>query len=160
MACGLVGLAHLWRMARWQGHQTGAEALAWVLHAGYALVPIGFIAVALGQTVPSLGPAAQHIWMAGAVGLMTLAVMTRASLGHAGRPLHATAAITALYPALIVAVLARLLSGVLPGQIWPLHLASGAWIAAFGGFAVIYWPILALPRKAMRQPNRAARPEG
>lgn len=74
--------------------------------------------------------------------------------------LHATAAITALYLALIVAVLARLLSGVLPGQIWPLHLASGAWIAAFGGFAVIYWPILALPRKAMRQPNRAARPEG
>jgi len=106
--------------------------------------------VALGRFVPGLNPAAQHIWMAGAVGLMTLAVMTRASLGHAGRPLRATGTTTALYLALTVAVLARLLAGVLPGESWPLHLAAGAWIAAFGGFAVIYWPILARPKNAAR----------
>jgi len=150
VACGLAGLAHLWRLARWQGDQTGAEALVWVLHAGYAFVPLGFLAVALGRFVPGLNPAAQHIWMAGAVGLMTLAVMTRASLGHAGRPLRATGTTTALYLALTVAVLARLLAGVLPGESWPLHLAAGAWIAAFGGFAVIYWPILARPKNAAR----------
>ena len=86
---------------------------------------------------------------------MTLAVMTRASLGHAGRPLHATGPITALYLALIVAVLARFLAGLLPGADWPLYLAAAGWIAAFGGFAVIYWPILARPRKAARQANRA-----
>lgn len=150
VACGLTGLAHLWRLARWQGHQTGAEALVWVLHAGYAFVPLGFLAVALGRFFPGRDPAAMHVWMAGAVGLMTLAVMTRASLGHGGRPLHATGAITALYLALIVAVLSRLLAGVLPGESWLLHLAAGAWIAAFGGFAVIYWPILARPKKAAR----------
>ena len=32
---------------------------------------------------------AQHLWMTGAVGLMTLAVMTRATLGHTGRELRA-----------------------------------------------------------------------
>jgi len=74
--------------------------------------------------------------------VVVLAVMTRASPSHAGQPLQATRGITALYVALIVAVLA-------------LHLAAGAWILAFGGFAVIYWPILARPRKAARQPNRA-----
>lgn len=158
VTCGLAGLAHLWRLARWQGHQTGAEALVWVLHAGYAFVPLGFLAVALGRFSPDLNPAAEHVWMAGAVGLMTLAVMTRASLGHGGRPLHATGTTTALYLALIVAVLARLLAGVLPGESWLLHLAAGAWIAAFGGFAVIYWPILARPRKAARQPNRSVPP--
>ncbi len=155
MACGLAGLAHLWRLSRWQGQQTGTEALVWVLHAGYAFVPLGFLAVALAQFLPGLAPAAQHVWMAGAVGLMTLAVMTRASLGHAGRPLHATGPITALYLALIVAVLARFLAGLLPGADWPLYLAAAGWIAAFGGFAVIYWPILARPRKAARQANRA-----
>ena len=154
-ACGLAGLAHLWRLARWQGQQTGAEALVWVLHAGYAFVPLGFLAVALAQFLPGLAPAAQHVWMAGAVGLMTLAVMTRASLGHAGRPLHATGPITALYLALIVAVLARFLAGLLPGADWPLYLAAAGWVVAFGGFAVIYWPILARPRKAARQANRA-----
>lgn len=89
---------------------------------------------------------------------MTLAVMSRASLGHAGRPLHATTAISALYVALIIAVLARLLAGVLPEQSWLLYLAATAWIAAFGGFAVIYWPMLAQARKSKRQPNLAARP--
>jgi len=154
-ACAGAGLAHLWRLLRWQGQQTGAEALVWVLHAGYGFVPLGFVAIAAGAAAPGMAAAAQHVWMAGAVGLMTLVVMTRASLGHAGRPLQATRGITALYVALIVAVLARLLAGALPGQGWPLHLAAGAWILAFGGFAVIYWPILARPRKAARQPNRA-----
>lgn len=155
VACGVAGLMHLWRLARWQGHQTGAEALVWVLHVGYAFVPLGFLAVAAGQFAPGMGPAAQHVWMAGAVGLMTLAVMTRASLGHAGRPLHATGPITSLYFALIVSVLARLMAGAFPGEDWLLHLAAGAWIASFVGFSVLYWPILARPRKAARRPNRA-----
>lgn len=152
--CGLAGVAQLWRLSRWSGRHTGAEALVWVLHAGYAFVPLGFLAVAAGQFLPGMGPAAQHVWMAGAVGLMTLAVMTRASLGHAGRPLHATTPITALYVALIVAVLARFAAGGFPEQTWLLHLAAGAWIAAFAGFAVIYWPILARPKTAPRRPTR------
>lgn len=160
IACVVVGLAHLWRLSRWQGHQTGAEALVWVLHAGYAFVPLGFVAIAAGSVVPGLAPAAQHVWMAGAIGLMTLAVMTRASLGHAGRPLHATGAITALYFAVILAALARLLAGFIPGESWLLHLAAGGWIAGFGGFALIYWPILARPRNATRQPNRAPNSKG
>ena len=141
------------RLARWQGLRTGAEALVWVLHAGYAFVPLGFLALALGWFDPSIRPAALHVWLAGAVGLMTLAVMTRASLGHAGRPLHATRPTVALYAALIVAVLARFAAGAFPGQSWFLHLAAGAWIAAFGGFVAIYWPILARPRAAPRHPT-------
>ncbi len=152
--CGLAGVAHMWRLARWQGQRTGGEALVWVLHAGYAFVPLGFLALAASWFTPGLAPAAQHVWMAGAIGLMTLAVMTRASLGHAGRPLHATPAIATLYVLLIVAVAARLAAGALPEQGWLLHLAAFAWIGAFGGFAVIYWPILVHPRKETRAPSR------
>ena len=144
--CALAAVAQTWRLSRWSGVYTCAEALVWVLHVGYAFVPLGFLAIALGVILPDLRPAAQHVWMAGAVGLMTLAVMTRASLGHAGRPLHATRPITALYIALILVAMARFAAGGFPGQVWMLHLAASAWIAAFGGFAVLYWPILALPR--------------
>lgn len=150
LACGFAGLAHVWRLGRWRGELTGGEALVWVLHAGYAFVPLGFLAVAASHLVPGMGTAAQHVWMAGAVGLMTLAVMTRASLGHAGRPLHATGPVTALYLALVLSVVARLLAGLLPGESWPLHLAASAWIAAFGGFSVIYWPILTRSRHPLR----------
>lgn len=151
LATALAGAAHLWRLSRWKGWLCGGEALVWVLHMGYAFVPIGFLAIAGGYLWPGMAAASQHLWMAGAVGLMTLAVMTRASLGHSGRPLHATKPIAALYIALIVAVLARFLSGALPGEMWPLHLAGTAWILAFGGFAVIYAPMLAFTRPAQKR---------
>lgn len=149
--CAIAGLAQTYRMLRWQGWQTASEALVWVLHAGYAFVPLGFFAIAAREILPISTAAAQHVWMAGAVGLMTLAVMTRASLGHAGRPLHATPAITALYLALIISVGARFLAGAMPGQDWLLHLAAGGWILAFGGFAVVYFPILTKPKTAKRK---------
>jgi uncharacterized protein involved in response to NO len=159
-ACAAVAVAHTWRLSRWSGHLTRAEPLVWVLHAGYAFVPMGFLAVAAALVLPDMAPAAQHIWMAGAVGLMTLAVMTRASLGHVGRPLHATRSIAALYIALIIAVSARFVVGIFPEQGWLLDLAAGGWIAAFGGFAVIYWPILTQPRQARPKPTNVNRSGG
>ena len=149
--CLLAGVAQAIRLARWSGLHTGGEALVWVLHAGYAFVPLGFLVAAAGVLWPGagtvMGTGAQHVWMAGAIGLMTLAIMTRASLGHAGRPLHAGRAVTALYLLLILSVLARFVAGVMPGNMGLLHLAAAAWIAAFGGFAILYWRILTCPRK-------------
>ncbi|OZA17945.1 MAG: short-chain dehydrogenase [Rhodobacterales bacterium 17-64-5] len=156
VACAMAGVLQLWRLSRWSGRHTGPEALVWVLHAGYACVPLGFLAVAAGAFLPGMGPAAQHVWMAGAVGLMTLAVMTRASLGHTGRPMHATWPVTAIYASLIVAVLSRFVAGAIPGATWPIHLAACAWIAAFAGFALVYWPILARPKTERRRPMKAA----
>ncbi len=155
-ACAMAGVLQLWRLSRWSGRHTGPEALVWALHAGYACVPLGFLAVAAGAFLPGMGPAAQHVWMAGAVGLMTLAVMTRASLGHTGRPMHATWPISAIYASLIVAVLSRFVAGAIPEATWPIHLAACAWIAAFAGFALVYWPILARPKTERRRPMKAA----
>lgn len=153
--CAVAGLAHLWRLSRWQGLRTGAEALLWVLHLGYLFLALGFLSIAgaAAGILPQAG--ALHVWLAGAVGLMTLAVMTRASLGHSGRPLHAGPGIAATYLALVVAVLARFAAGFLPGEMWILHIAACGWILGFGGFAVIYAPILTgakLGRKAVSRP--------
>ena len=87
--------------------------------------------------------AAQHLWMAGAIGLMTLAVMTRATLGHTGRALSAGPGTVMIYAMLLVAVLARGLAGVWPEMSGGLHAVAGlAWIAAFAGFAVLYGALL------------------
>ena len=86
--------------------------------------------------------AAQHLWMGGAAGLMTLAVMTRATLGHTGQALTAGPGTVGIYAALVVAVLARLAAGIWPDQAHLLHMVAGAgWILAFGRLCRDLWPV-------------------
>lgn len=140
----LAGVLHLVRLARWAGHRTLAEPLVTVLHAGYAFLPLG--ALTLGAEILAPGTfgtsGAQHLWMAGATGLMTLAVMTRATLGHTGQALTAGPGTVAIYCALVVSVAVRVAAGVWPELSGPLLTIAGlGWIAAFAGFAVIYGPL-------------------
>lgn len=149
IALALAGLAHLARMARWAGDRTLAEPLVLVLHIGYVFIPLGALAGAaeiLGNGWVGAG-SAQHLWMAGGIGLMTLAVMTRSTLGHTGRALTAGRGTVAIYAAVICAALARIGAGAWPEAAGTLHSLSGAsWIAAFAGFAAIYGPMLLRPR--------------
>ena len=143
MALLVAGVLQLLRLARWAGDRTARERLVLILHVAYAFVPLGFCFTALaafGVIQPSPG---LHAWMAGAVGTMTLAVMTRASLGHTGHALVAGAGTQAIYAAVVVAALARVVAGLLPEwNIALVHVAAFAWIAAFAGFAILYGPML------------------
>jgi uncharacterized protein involved in response to NO len=141
----LAGGLHAIRLARWAGDRTMAEPLVAVLHLGYAFLPLGALAIGIEILAPGhLGmAAAQHLWMGGAAGLMTLAVMTRATLGHTGQVLTAGPATVGVYAALVMAVVARLAAGIWPEMAHVLHMAAGTgWILAFGGFSVIYGPLL------------------
>lgn len=153
----LAGIAHLWRQSRWRPFATGPEALLWVLHLGYLLLSLGFVAA--GAATLGLVPyaAGLHVWMAGAIGLMTLAVMGRAANGHTGRPLHAGPWLAASYVALTASVAARFIAGFMPGSMGLLHLAALLWVAAFGVFSVLYWPILTGPRLAKKAVSGKAR---
>ncbi len=138
-----IGVLHLIRLARWSGGHTLAEPLVWILHLAYAFVPLGALALGVAILAPGVmdAPAAQHLWMAGAIGMMTMAVMTRATLGHSGRALSAGRGTTAIYLTLLVSVLARLAFGFWPGATWLIDLAGAGWIAAYGGFVILYGPL-------------------
>jgi uncharacterized protein involved in response to NO len=140
----LAGGLNLARLSRWAGERTASEPLVLILHVAFAFVPLGFVLLALGIVAPAIvAPAgAVHGWTTGAIGLMTLAVMTRASLGHTGQPLTATRPITLIYIAVFVAALARIVAafGILREAM--LHLSAGAWLLGFIGFVVVYAPLL------------------
>jgi len=153
MALLTAGVLQVLRLARWAGDRTTRERLVVVLHVAYAFVPLGFILTALAAFGILLPSAGLHAWMVGAVGTMTLAVMTRASLGHTGHALAAGTGTQTIYAAVVLAALARILAGLFPAQIMPLiYIAALAWLAAFGGFAVLYGPMLFRP-KARAQPS-------
>jgi uncharacterized protein involved in response to NO len=142
-ALALAGALHLIRLARWAGDRTTRDRLVLVLHVGYAFVPLGFLltSAAALQWLPS--SAGAHAWMVGAAGIMTLAVMTRASLGHTGQQLIASFSTQTIYAAALLAVAARLCAAIHPAWSDPLlHLAAFAWAAAFLGFAVSFGPLL------------------
>lgn len=147
----VASILHFYRLSRWMGHRTGAEPLLLVLHIGYLFLPLGALAMALEILFPGiLGLAgAQHLWMAGGIGLMTLAVMTRATLGHTGNALTADRGTVAIYALVIVSVIARFLAGLMPGVTMALYAISGiAWIGAFGWFSLLYGSYLMTPRPA------------
>lgn len=142
-----AGLFNLVRLGRWAGERTLPDRLVLVLHAGYAFVPLGFLLgglAAFGLVPPGAGI---HAWTAGAIGMMTLAVMSRASLGHTGRPLAASVGLQLVYLAALTAAGSRLCAEFHAG--WAdalLIVATAAWVAAFLGFAVLYGPILCASR--------------
>jgi uncharacterized protein involved in response to NO len=138
-----AGCLHLLRLARWSGHRTFADRLVLILHLAYAFVPAGFFLAALSAVDMVVAGAAIHAWTGGAIGAMTLAVMTRASLGHTGHALAASLATQTIYAAVIVAAVTRVCAALHPELSQVLLTISGtAWVLAFLGFAVVYAPIL------------------
>lgn len=140
----LAFLLNAARLLRWQGKQACAEPLVLILHVGFGFVPLGFalLAVSIARPDVVLPAGALHAWTAGAIGVMTLAVMTRASLGHTGQPLKATRPIQLIYVAAVVAAIARIAAafGVLREPM--LYLSATGWVLAFATFGVVFWPLL------------------
>ena len=147
---GLAGLASLVRLARWRGWATRREPLVWILHLGYGWLGLGLLllgASVLSPTIPrSVGI---HALTAGAIGVMTLAVMTRSTRGHTGRELHAGLATLAIYGAINGAAVARIVAPFTGTWQQSLLMSSaGLWALAFAGFVLAYGPMLVLPRPA------------
>ena len=141
---------HALRLSGWRGHCTSAEPLVAILHVAYAWLPIGYLLLglaALGLPLPR--SAALHALTMGGIGTMILAVTTRVALGHTGRRLEAAPLTVVAYVVLNAAVLVRILSPLLAGSYLAfIDIAAAGWIAAFGLFLAVYWPILTRPRSS------------
>ncbi len=145
-----AGLASVMRLLRWQGWRTWREPLVLILHVGYGWV--GLYLVALGTAVLGIGLPpinAVHFLTSGAMGAMTLAVMTRASLGHTGRPRQADHLTIVIYVLVNVAAVLRIVTPdpdaptVLTYMI--LGLSALGWSGAYLLFAVGYGSYLLRP---------------
>ncbi|MHA1565807.1 MAG: NnrS family protein, partial [Alphaproteobacteria bacterium] len=137
----IAAVLHFIRLARWQGWQTTSEPLLAVLHVAYAWLPISLALLALntgafGFYSPASGI---HALTTGLVGMMTVAVMTRAILGHTGRNLTAGTGTTAIFVLLFLGAALRVAAPLLPfDYTHTLHVAGTIWAAGFLLFAVIY----------------------
>ncbi|HEY0600376.1 NnrS family protein [Brevundimonas sp.] len=140
-----AGLANLARLARWRGWLVRREALVWILHLGYAWLGVGLILLGLAVLWPDAVPftAGVHALTTGAMGVETLAIMTRASRGHTGRPRVADRATTALYLLILSAAVVRVSAPFLvEWTIALLAVSAMLWSLAFAVFVAVYGPML------------------
>ena len=143
----LAGAVNLVRLSRWYGWFTWREPLVFVLHWGYGWLVLALALLgcaALGVGLPKED--AVHALTTGAVGVMTLGIMTRASLGHTGRQRSADAATIAMYVLVTCGAILRVFgagTGLPTGLI--LGAAAFCWSSAYLLFALVYGPYLVRP---------------
>ena len=136
------------RFTGWRGERTLRSPILWILHLGYLWLIVGLAlkgAAALSDAVPDNAPL--HALTVGAIGTMLLAVMSRAALGHTGRPMKAHAPTVGAYVLISAAAVLRVAAALIPTAYMDLLIASGiAWTVGFALFLWIYAPMLVMPR--------------
>ena len=142
-----AAIAQAMRLSRWAGDRTLRDPLVLILHLAYAFVPLGLGLIALSIFLPDTVPVAAgvHALGGGAIGSMTLAVMTRATLGHTGRELKAGKAELFVYVSILLAGTCRIVAAFAPHP-EAVEFAGLLWVAAFAGFAAAYGPALVRPK--------------
>lgn len=137
----------LLRLSRWQGLRTLGRPILAVLHLAYLMLPLA-LAVKAACLLGGAEWAAHwlHLQGIGAVALMILAVMPRATLGHTGHPLVAAPAMLAAWALLPAAALLRAFGPVVLPGLLPYAAAGALWVLAFGLFLLAHGPMLLRPR--------------
>ncbi len=151
LLCAVGAATQAWRLLRWRSWSTRGESIVFVLHAAFAFIPIGLIANAAAAVGAISEISALHLLTVGAIGVMTLAVMSRATLGHTGNAIVANWPIRVSYLALIAAALIRPAADSSLEWYYPvLALSGGLWLLAFSSFLVGCGPLLVSARKGSR----------
>ncbi len=147
ITAAVVAVAHLIRFSRWQQKAIYREPLLWSLHVSYLLMILGFATLAAGLSQS----AAIHLVAVGGIGSMILAMMSRVSLGHTGRPLTVTRWVSLSFSFIAIAAILRALASLVTSMYIPLLWAALAfWCLAYVIFLIHYLPILGAKRIDMR----------
>lgn len=136
----------------WHWHTPGIwqVPLLWSFYCGLWLINLGFLLFAASffmSRVPVI--LAIHCWAIGGIGVITLAMMARVSLGHTGRNIHTPPrSVNWIFGLLVLATLCRVLLPIMLPAYYTLSvmLAATGWIAGFTLFCISYWPILSKTR--------------
>jgi uncharacterized protein involved in response to NO len=149
LLAAVAAAVHTIRLAGWYTRKYWSVPLLWILHLGYAWIALGFALLALSAAgLDAAAVSSLHAFTAGGIGVLTLGMMARVSLGHTGRMLDPAPLMTLAFVAINLAALIRVaLPLFFPEAYAQGMIAAGlVWLVAFGLFAAIYTPILLRPR--------------
>lgn len=133
------------RALHWGTRRTAKYPLVWLLHVGYAWIPIGLLLRAIGLVTTSVpASSATHALTVGTIGALTLGMMTRVTLGHTGRLLEASRSTVLSFVCVTFAAIVRV-AGPLFSFAWyrpAITIAGTLWSVAFAIYLFTYAPVL------------------
>ena len=148
IAASLAAVINILRVNNWYVFRIWFVPLLWVLYIGYAWIILGFILTALSAFEIVLPTLALHAFTMGGIGVITLGMMARVSLGHTGRVLKSSQAMAIAFALINLAALVRVFVPMLLPQWYAdiIYASTLLWLAAFSLFAFVYAPILTTAR--------------
>jgi len=140
---GVVAVLHLSRSFMWWNSKALKVPLLWSLHFSYLALGLGLALVTLSFfSSLILFKDALHMITIGTIGLMILAMMTRVSHGHTGRPLTIPHFMAVAFALVLVAAIVRSLLPFVIGPHIAWQLSAMLWLVAFVLFLLHCIPIL------------------
>ncbi len=141
----IAGIAQAIRWFRWRPWITLGIPLLWSLH--FAILFVWFGLLMLGLSYLQSDVAVNHVWhllTVGGIGGIILAMISRVSLGHTGRPLAPAKVMSVAFFMISVAALIRVFGPLLAPQKALLFydISATCWLISFGVFAIKYGPML------------------
>ncbi|MBL4764887.1 MAG: NnrS family protein [Colwellia sp.] len=146
----IAGIFQTIRWLRWRPWITISVPLLWSIHLAIKFIAYGLIILGASYLIAEIP--SNHMWhllTVGGMGGLILAMISRVSLGHTGRPLSPPKAMTAAYIFIVLAALIRAFGPwLLPEKTLLFIDISGTfWLFAFGIFVITYAPMLMSARK-------------
>ena len=144
-----VALVNIVRLVGWYHRGIWQKPLLWSLYVAFLGMCLSFVLYALQPWLGFMPSIAVHGLAIAGIGMMTVAMMARVSLGHTGRSIHQPPnRVSAMFGLMILAFISRVLLPVVDMShylLW-IMMAQGAWIACFMLFCICYLPMLSQPR--------------
>jgi uncharacterized protein involved in response to NO len=138
------------RWIRWRPWITLNVPLLWSIHAAMKFICFGLFVLGASYLIPEIpSNHAWHLLTIGGMGGLILAMISRVSLGHTGRPLTPPKSMTIAYIFISLAALVRTFGPwALPEKtLLFIDLSGALWVGAFIIFIIGYAPMLMNARK-------------
>ncbi|HHJ17297.1 MAG TPA: NnrS family protein [Gammaproteobacteria bacterium] len=144
----VVAVTQFLRVLVWYDRRIWGIPILWVLYSGYFWLILGFLLLGLSGFGVLPANLAKHALTVGGIGVLTLGMMTRVTLGHTGHPIDPSPLMLPVFVLLNLAAAVRVFAAL----VWPQHynlwvyLSGGLWVLCFLVFSAIYLPMLFRPR--------------
>ncbi|MFQ5470303.1 MAG: NnrS family protein [Gammaproteobacteria bacterium] len=145
----LLVVLHCIRLSGWYHPGIWSRPLLWVLFAGYLWIILGLAIKAVSAFAGWSPLLALHAYTFGGIGMMTLGMMARISLGHTGRDIyHPPGTLKWAFTLMMIGCVIRVIPPLFTASYYAemIALSQLLWVFAFTLFLVRYLPLFIFPR--------------